>query len=288
MKITRAKIAYAAKLMLPPIAADALRALLDYVRPAAMEYLPSGWPEASRGWNVASIAKFHEQRWPDYLDSIKAISPLGIAPSVMRKSTRRVDVWDIINHNNLVSFAYVLALASRRHERLSMLDWGGGIGHYCALSRVLVPDLILDYHCQDLPVFCEIGRKNLPQATFFDVPDACFQREYDLVFAGSSLWYARDWKALLRKLATSSRGYLFVTRMLFINKNVSFAAIQRPGAHAYDTEYPMWILNRQEFLAEAEANGMRPMREFLIGHGPRIHNAPEQGAFRGFLFRKNN
>jgi putative methyltransferase (TIGR04325 family) len=267
----------------PPILIEWLKSARDHLSKAPMEFV-SEWPESVRGWNVESIAEMHARNWSAYLASLHGITPFGVGD----KSTPGPDVdpWDIINHNNVVSFAAVLGMAAQGRRELAFLDWGGGVGHYCALVQTLMPNLVLDYHCQDLPVFCEVGRKNLPAARFWSEPDACFLRTYDLVFAGSSLWYARDWRCMLKKLARATKHYLFVSRMIFVSKVESFVAIQRPAsAHGYATEYPMWILNREEFLGAARASGLEPVREFLIGHGPRIHRAPEEGAFRGFLFR---
>lgn len=272
--------------LLPPALLRFTQGALDYFRPAPVEYLPSGWPQHARGWNMESIAALHDRRWPDYLKALAGITPLGVDAHIAARPTQHVDVWDIINHNNVMSFAYVLALAAHGRPRMSMLDWGGGVGHYCALSRTLMAGLKLDYFCQDLPVFCAVGRRNLPEATFFDQPDACFGRTYDLVVAGSSLWYATDWQATLAKMAKAADQYVFVNRMIFVQQAPSFVAIQRPGKHSYDTEYAMWIFNRNEFLEGAAQAGLEPVREFMIGHGPRIHRAPEQGAFRGFLFKR--
>lgn len=272
--------------LLPPALLRFTQGALDYVRPAPMEYLPGDWPDTARGWNVESIAQFQQERWSASLAALQSVTPLGVSPAALAAKGRQVDVWDIIGHNNIMAYAYVLALAAHGKDRIALLDWGGGIGYYYALSKALMPGLELDYHCQDLPVFCAVGRRNLPDVTFWEEPDACFARSYDLVFAGSSLWYARDWRTALGKMAASSTGYVFVNRMIFVQDNPSFAAIQRPGKHAYDTEYPMWILNRGELLDAARNCGLAPVREFLIGHGPHIHRAPEQGAFRGFLFRR--
>ena len=46
-----------------------------------------------------------------------------------------------------------------------------------------------------------------------------------------------------------------------------------------------WCFNRGEFLAAAEACGLTLLREFVVGHRPVIHNAPEQNEYRGYLFR---
>jgi putative methyltransferase (TIGR04325 family) len=269
--------------IIPPIVIELAKWLRDHLSKAPVEYIPE-WPDATRGWNVESIADMHARNWPDYIMSLHKPSPLGVgqAPYVGRD----VDPWDIINHNNLISFAAVLGMAAQGRDRLSLLDWGGGIGHYGALAQALMPELALDYYCQDMPRFCEVGRRNLPHAHFWSEPNACFTRRYDLVFAGSSLWYARDWREMLGNLARATIRYCFMSRMIFVSRSPSFVAIQRPSAaHGYATEYPMWILNRDEFLATARSAGLELVREFLIGYGPRIHRAPEDGAFRGFLFR---
>lgn len=266
----------------PPATIDWLQAVRDYLGTAPVEWLPS-WPEGTRGWNVDSIAALHDSNWPEYVASLRGIAPLGGAKL---RGGRAVDPWDIINHNNAASFAAVLGMAAQGRERLSFLDWGGGIGGYGALAQALMPELALEYSCQDMAVFCEVGRRNLPNARFYSEPDACFVERYDLVFAGSSLWYVRDWPEMLGKLARATKRYLFVNRMIFVERVPSFVAIQRPSAaHGYATEYPMWIINRGELLDVARRAGLEPVREFLIGHGPRIHRAPEEGAFRGFLFR---
>lgn len=271
------------KQIVPPLGVEIAQALRDRLGTPPVEYLEA-WPAETRGWNVESIAAMHDRNWPGYLASLLGIAPLGGVTAA--GSGRNVDPWDIINHNNVVSFAAVLGMAAQGRAELSFLDWGGGVGHYGALAQTLMPGLKLDYHCQDMPVFCEVGRRHMPQAHFWSEPDACFARRYDLVFAGSSLWYMPDWQGMLAKLAGATTRYLFVSRMIFVDRVPSFVAIQRPGtAHGYATEYPMWILNRGEFMDAARAAGLEPVREFLIGHGPRIHRAPEEGAFRGFLFR---
>ena len=270
--------------VVPPIFIDWFKALRDYLFRAPVEYIDT-WPESARGWNVGSIADMHARNWPDYLASLRGIAPFGVGQTAAIGCD--VDPWDIINHNNTVSFAAVLGMAAQARSELTMLDWGGGVGHYCVLAQTLMPELKIEYHCQDMEVFCEVGRRNLPQANFWSKPDECFHRRYDLVFAGSSLWYAQDWRAMLSKLGSATDRFCFVSRMIFVVKAPSFLVIQRPATdHGYATEYPMWILNRGEFLGAAREAGLEPVREFLIGHGPRIHRAPEHGFFRGFLFSR--
>ncbi|HYM82602.1 MAG TPA: methyltransferase, TIGR04325 family [Candidatus Dormibacteraeota bacterium] len=184
-----------------------------------------------------------------------------------------------------MSFGYVLARVGRGHGRLLMLDWGGGLGHYRIYAKSLLPEVEIEYHCRDLPTLTREGRRLQPDATFHDSDGAALQRKYDLVLASSSLQYSRDWRDILAKLASGTGRYLYVTRQPFVDSARSFVVIQRPYRHGYMTEYPGWFLNRDEFLGETRRLGLELVREFLIEERPFVPRAPEQGDYRGFLFR---
>ena len=235
-----------------------------------------------RGWNVPSVADAQKRKWEAYQQSLRGTAPLGINHESRWKPTSG----DLRDHNTLVSFAYVLALAAWQKQRLSLLDWGGGMGHYYVLSKALLPTVDIDYFCHDVPLLCQAGREVLPQAHFFDSPQEAFSRSYDFVLASSSVWYEEEWRPLLDKLIRVADPYLYVSRMIFVNRVPSYVAVQRPWAVGYGTEYLCWILNKKEFLDHVLSRGMELVREFLISSAQHIHRAPEQGDYRGFLFRK--
>ena len=187
-------------------------------------------------------------------------------------------------HNMLVSYAYVLARAARGRDRLSILDWGGGLGHYLALGRTVLPDVELDYHCRELPKVAAAGRELHPDASFHD-DDSCLDRRYDLVLASSSLQYSEDWRGTLRALARAAGSYLYVTRVPLALRSPSFVVLQRAHRYGYDTEYVGWVLSRDEFLGEAAAAALRLVREFLLFGEIDAEGAPERPVeHRGFLF----
>src|SRR5205814_1473746 len=70
---------------------------------------------------------------------------------------------DLSAHNLLVSFGYVLALTARDRDGISVLDWGGGIGHYYALGRALLRGVEIEYTSRDLPLLSARGRELLPR-----------------------------------------------------------------------------------------------------------------------------
>ena len=252
--------------------------------PPHWEYVPEGFAREAKGWNVQAISDAYREKWPSYLAAIEGPKPLGVYHEV--PSGQAVGFEDHGAHNTLVSYAYVLALAARTRDRISLLDWGGGIGHYLPLSRALVPGVEIDYHCKDVPVLAEHGRELFPEASFYD-DDSCLQRRYDLVLASASLQYAPDWRTTLTALAGATDGLLYVTRAPIALRSASFVVLQRAYDYGYDTEYLGWVFNRDELLAVARESGGELVREFLFSAWLSAAGAPEAPiGHRGFLFAR--
>jgi putative methyltransferase (TIGR04325 family) len=176
-------------------------------------------------------------------------------------------------------------LAAAKNDGISILDWGGGLGHYCEFSKSLLPSTEIDYHCREVSLLCQAGRKVLPDAHFYD-DDRCLERKYDLVFSSSSLQYCEDWKKALADLASATSDYLYVTRLPIVEHSSSFVVVQRPYTRGYDTEYIGWFINRDEFLDCLKATGVQFVREFHIEPHPPVANAPAPATSRGFLARR--
>lgn len=270
----------------PPVLVRAAQRALNNIRPADWEYVREGWLGAgrTRGWNVAGIVEFQKARWDAYAESLRGAGPLA----VNHEESEELNSGKLRDHNTLVSYAYVVALAAHQKQRMSLLDWGGGLGHYYLLSRAVLPGVEIDYYCHDFPLLCRAGREVLPSVHFMETPEECFVLRYDLVLASSSVWYEENWRSLLDHLTAIASPYLYVTRMIFVERTTSYVAIQRPSAAGYRTEYPCWILNREEFLEHVCSRGMKLVREFLVCNAQHIHRAPEQGNYRGFLFCKQD
>jgi putative methyltransferase (TIGR04325 family) len=261
-----------------PVAAPIL------VRQPEWEYVPEGWRDAdprAAGWLHDSIVATQRAKWADVVRSFAGPGPLGIA-----HEAREITPHNYSAHNLTMSFAYVLARAARQAERLAVLDWGGGLGHYALVARAVLPEVAVDYVVHDLPGLCTAGRELLPSVAFSDDEAATFARQYDLVFASSSLQYARDWRLQMAKLASAARHWLFLTRLPTVATAPSFVVVQRPKAYGYDTEYISWMFNRGEMLAHAASCGLRLEREFLVDESPAVAGAPERSDGRGLLFRR--
>lgn len=247
------------------------------------EYLPDGWrthDEAIKGWDIQAIAETQKSKWMQFLSLVRGQGPLGIAHEAPTLTAS-----DLPSHNGAMVFGYVLARTARGKDRISLLDWGGGIGHYFEFGKALLPEVEIEYYCKDMPRLCAVGRELAPAIHFVADDDSCFLRKYDLVMASTSLHYSEDWKTLLGRLGNCARKYLYIAHLPVVPKAPSFVFVQRPYAYGYGTEYIGWCLNRQEFLDAIDALGLKLIREFIYGHAPRILNAPEQNEYRGFLFQ---
>jgi len=190
-----------------------------------------------------------------------------------------LDRW---RHNMYLSAALVFALTARDRDRLSVLDWGGSLGHLSIVAAATLPGVELDYHVKELPLLCEAGRDLLPSVSFHS-DERCLERRYDLVIASGSLQYAEDWPQLLRRLGSAAPA-LYVARVPMVFENPSFTSIQRAYVERGGAEYTGWVFNRTAFLDAAAAAGLALRREFLQGETPYVHGAPEQLESRGFLF----
>jgi putative methyltransferase (TIGR04325 family) len=98
----------------------------------------------------------------------------------------------------MISYGYVLALAARKKDKLTILDWGGGVGHYYLYSKALLPEVGIEYHCYDVPNLCRLGRKLLPEIHLHDDERDLFGRQYDVVVSSSSLHYFENWREQAR------------------------------------------------------------------------------------------
>lgn len=251
--------------------------------PPEFEYVAEGWERRVAGWDGGTVAEAYLAKWPEWVAALEGTDPLGVYHEA--RAGERLPRDDVAAHNMLVSFAYVLARAAHGRDRLSVLDWGGGLGHYAVLARATLPEVELDWHCREVPTVARAGAAVNPDVTFH-VDDACLDRTYDLVLASSSLQYERDWQSLLGRLGRAASGRLLVTRLPIALDAPSFVVLQRAGAYGYETEYLGWVVSRAELLDEAARTGLELERELLLDAWLSAAGAPEDPiGHRGFLFR---
>jgi putative methyltransferase (TIGR04325 family) len=272
--------------LMPPLLLRTLRRFRVESEVTEWVYIPDGWAYAKshgevKGWNVPDILDVYKKKWPKFESLVQGTAPLGLS----HESTLTTTI-DINTHNMIISFAYAIALASHGLESLSMLDWGGGIGHYYLLAKAVLPDVRIDYHCMDVPLFTEYGSYLFPNQHFY-ADESCLKHKYDFVIASGSLHYAEAWQKLLAGLAGATQEYLYIARLPIVLQTSSYVFLQRPYSYGYNTEFLAWCLNRTSFLDETERLGLILLREFFTAEHRQIKNAPGECEFRGFLFRSS-
>ena len=266
------------KALLRPLAANTARNASSQTR-----YEPRGWTAnglRGGGWNVESVGVVQEAHWPVLVRNLEGPGPLGVS-HLPTRPTRE----DLNDQNVMMSYGYVLARAARNKQSVSILDWGGGLGHYYLYSRALLPEVPIEYHCYDVPALCRVGRRLQPGVQFHEGTDDLTGARFDLVISSSSLHYFEDWQQVVGTLAQRTRGFLYIARLMTVARGPSFVVRQR-SQQGYRTEFLAWFLNRQEVLECVQRLGMNFVREFVFEEDWVVKNAPEQGACRGFLFHR--
>lgn len=233
---------------------------------------------AVRGWEDPSVGAAYKRRWARWIENVDSTRPLAFS-IYDDQPLLRYDV----QHQNM-TVAWVLSLAAARSSRVSVLDWGGGVGQLAAVARALRPDLGFGWVVHDVPSIVDTGIELQPAVEFCS-DDTCLRRDYDLVIAKSSLQYFEDWESGLASLAGAARRYVYVSETPFVDDASSYPIIQRPR-WAWDTEYVGWALQRSDFLAAAERAGLALHREVMSDFAPDVAGAPEQPRYGGYLLSR--
>ena len=247
-----------------------------------LEYAPNGWQTKlnngqHKGWSVDSVIDTEKAKWDIFCRNLEGSGPLGF-------SHEHTDLSVIRNpnfHNVHISYAYVLALVAHKKDSISVLDWGGALGHYYLLGKAVLPDVEIDFHVKEVPLMVKAGEKLNPEVHWYD-DETCLERDYDLVMMTGSIPYMEDWAHVLHRIARSIKGYLFISRLPVVEQSPSFVAIQR----LYNSQMLHQQINQTELLETVRETGLTLVREFVVGDRPYIKGAPEQCEVRGWLFKK--
>lgn len=239
------------------------------------------WPPSPpASWDDSSHEATMRRNWPVVAERIAGTGPLNMLPY-------RSSEADLPAHNMLMTFLYVAARIAHRKDRLSVLDWGGAVGHYALVARRMLPELAFDFVVKEQPTNCRLARELNPDTTFVDSDDACFARRYDLVMANGAIHYEKNWRALVERLAASADGWLLITCLPAVFKVPGFVVVQRLRGSGFLGEFYSNVVNRDDFVDEVTRHGFVLERE-LMSWGPvPYRGAPEDPVGAGFLFRRH-
>jgi putative methyltransferase (TIGR04325 family) len=265
-----------AKLLLPPI----IPALFARLQPAERSFLGTYWPaRAQEKWDEDSQADVARSNWPTIAARVDGTGPLNMLPYLSNEQ-------DLTAHNMLMTFLYALARAARHKDSISVLDWGGGAGHYALVARRMLPDVTLDYVVKELPALCRTGQELNPNVTFASSDEECFGRSYDFVLANNAVQYAEDWKAKVTQLAIATDRWLMINCIPAVRRVPGYVVVQRLRRAGFGGEFVSHVVNRDELIDQVLAQKLVLVRELMAWGTVRYRGAPEDTTGVGFLFER--
>ena len=269
------------KLFVPPIISYIWRTIRPRKIKAHLTYAPDGWDTQlghnSEGWNSAPIIENMESEFENFADQCRQTIPLGFS----HLRTEADSGITLRNHNLNMIWAYVLAFASRNKKTLSILDWGGGLGHLYLVAKSVIPEVTLDYHCKEMPATVATGRRINPSVTWYDNDD-CLAKSFDVVLVSGSLQYMVDWREALKNLSAATKNYALLMQTPIVDKGSGFMAIQRMG----DTELLHQQFNKAEIIGQMNNYGFSLVREFVDGSRLKVVNTEIRCELKGWLFKR--
>jgi putative methyltransferase (TIGR04325 family) len=260
----------------PPI----VSAGINRLRPAEREYVGTTWPtNPPSSWDDASHEATMRRNWPFVAERIAGTGPLNMLPY-------RSDEANLTAHNMVMTFLYAAARAGHKKDRLSILDWGGSVGHYALVARRMLPEIAFDFVVKEQPTNYRLAHELNRDTTFVDSDDACFARHYDVVMANSAIHYEQDWKKLMGRLAASADCWLLITCLPIVRKVPGFVVVQRLRSAGFLGEFYSNVVNRNDFVDEVARHGFVLERELMSWDPVIYRGAPEATLGAGFLFRR--
>jgi len=150
----------------------------------------------------------------------------------------------VVFRNYLLPIVTAMADAGRR--TLGVLDFGGGMGaSFLSLLATLSKPERIDYHIVERAEVCRAARRlfdDEPRPTFHeDMPEASLC--VDIVHAGSSMQYVRDWKGMLARFAAYEPSYILFSDLM-AGDIPTFATVQ----NYYGSAIPCWWFNAGELI----------------------------------------
>jgi len=161
--------------------------------------------------------------------------------------------------------AAALAAAAGLRRRVSVLDWGGGVG----LARVAAgragPRLELDWQVVDTPSRCRHGAAIHPEIRFETDLESLRGRRFDLVYAAGSIGTEQDWSGLLVRLRQSCGRVLLLDRVAVTDSDPSFVAEYHAEAWPAGTVCTSWVLNESALWAALASAGFTIEQRWNLG-----------------------
>jgi putative methyltransferase (TIGR04325 family) len=191
-------------------------------------------------------------------------------------------------HHSWPLLAALLWVASRKENRLNLLDFGGALGSTYYQNRKFLDHLgelkwsIVE---QEKLVACGKHEFENGHVKFHSDIETCWREEHpDVVLFSSVLQYIDKPYDLLEKVVSLGFNFLLFDRTTFIDAGDDRITVQKVPSEIYGASYPAWFFNRDKFLGFLLRN-YDLVTEFEALAGT-IRLGKALASDRGFLFKR--
>ena len=151
--------------------------------------------------------------------------------------------------------AAALAEVADGGGRVSVLDWGGGVGLAQLLASRVRPELRFDWHVVDTASRCAHGATVQPGLIFHTDLGGVAGRRFDLVLAIGGLGVEREWQQCLQQLRRQCGRVLLLDRIAVTTGRPSFVVEHRAANWPAETRFTSWVLEESALLAALRSAG---------------------------------
>jgi putative methyltransferase (TIGR04325 family) len=150
--------------------------------------------------------------------------------------------------------ACLLAAAARSGPRLSVLDFGGGLGSTYRQCLPMLRSVSVTWNIVEQPRFVDVGRAEFETAQlrfFHRIEEAIAESRPHVVLASSVLAYVESPYETLAELTHISAPFLIVDRTAVVDGPNDILAVQHVSKSLYGDKaaYPAWCLSRPRLLS---------------------------------------
>jgi putative methyltransferase (TIGR04325 family) len=217
----------------------------------------------------------------------------------VRNSLLRVKTGEAVYERDSVLFdevqyswpllAALLWTASRKGNRLNLVDFGGSLGSTYYQNRKFLAHLgEVRWSIVEQRRFVECGKRDFAddRLKFYEDLDSCIREQRpDTILLSSVLQYLEQPYALLEKVLSLGFEFILIDRTTFLEKGDDRITVQKVSPEIYEASYPAWFFNREKFLSRFSKR-YELMAEFDALSGT-IYLQGGRAADKGFIFRKS-
>ena len=261
----------------------------------AREYLP---PVLLRMYRYLFLKTNYSGTYKTWTDARKISSGYDSSEIIQKvvEGARKVRSGDVAYERDSFLFdkiqhswpllAGLLWVASRNGNRLSLTDFGGGLGSSYYQNRGFLDHLEqLRWSIVEQEKFVEIGKKefeNKHVRFYGNIKDSQEKEGANVILFSSVLQYLEKPYDLLEQVGRIGYEYVLVDRTPFIPGNADRLCVQFVTPEIYKASYPSWFFGTEKFLA-AMTRDYRLVADFE--GQDRTEDIP-RSRFGGYIFSK--